>query len=222
VIIGPSGCGKTTLLKLIGGLNVTANISGAVSISNQPTNLFKKGGKVGFAFQNPVLFKWRNVFENVMLPLEIQSNDIENKEKEVISALSAMGIEDFKSVFPSELSGGMMQRVNLARTIVHKPELLLLDEPFGSLDDLSRLKLNYELHDLIKSNSYTTILITHSLREALILADRIIILSKRPATIFKEFLPKLAKTKSMGYETSTEYNTELARLSKIFLQLDNE
>lgn len=222
VIIGPSGCGKTTLLKLIGGLDINANTKGHILISNKLPSKYKEGGKVGFAFQNPVLFKWRNVYENVMLPLEIQNNEIKTRENDVLEALSIMGIEDFKMVYPSELSGGMKQRVNLARTIVHKPKLLLLDEPFGSLDDLSRLKLNYELNKLIESNRYTTILITHSLREALILADRIIILSNRPAKIFEEFIPSLKKSKSMGYETSIEFNSELARLSKIFLQLDNE
>lgn len=221
VILGPSGCGKSTLLKLIGGLKLNAEISGTISIDGKSPYNFKKNGNVGFAFQNPVLLRWRNVFENVLLPLELKGNITSNEKNQVIDALSRTGIIDFQNSFPNELSGGMKQRVNLARTIVHNPKLLLLDEPFGSLDELSRLKLNYELRGIIKSNSYSTILITHSLREALLIGDTIIILTHRPASIHKVFSNPLTEDIVPGIETSANFNKELKSLTEIFLELEH-
>lgn len=220
VIIGPSGCGKSTLLKLIGGLNLNANISGTITINDKLPFDFKQKGRVGFAFQNPVLLRWRNVFENVLLPLELRETITYIEKELVINALTLTGIEDFRNAFPNELSGGMKQRVNLARTIVHNPELLLLDEPFGSLDELSRLKLNFELKEIIRSHSYTTILITHSLREALLLGDRILLLTHRPARLYNTFIPKLEGEVKAGIETSTSFNKELKHLTDIFSELE--
>lgn len=221
VILGPSGCGKSTLLKLIGGITLDADISGKITISDKHPIDFKKDGKVGFAFQNPVLLRWRNVFENVILPLELKGELTESDYSKTIETLKITGIEDFKNAYPNELSGGMKQRVNLARTIVHNPELLLLDEPFGSLDELSRLKLNFELREIIKTHSYTTILITHSLREAILLGDKIVILSHRPASVYKTFTPQLNREIKTGIETTIEFNQELKRLTDLFLELEN-
>lgn len=220
VILGPSGCGKSTLLKLIGGITLDADISGQITISDKHPIDFKKDGKVGFAFQNPVLLRWRNVFENVILPLELKGEITESDNSKTIDTLKITGIEDFKNAYPNELSGGMKQRVNLARTIVHNPELLLLDEPFGSLDELSRLKLNFELKEIIKTHSYTTILITHSLREAILLGDKIVILSHRPAFVYKTFTPNLNREIKTGIETTIEFNQELKRLTDLFLELE--
>lgn len=221
VILGPSGCGKSTLLKLIGGITLDADILGQITISDKHPIDFKKDGKVGFAFQNPVLLRWRNVFENVILPLELKGELTESDNSKTIETLKITGIEDFKNAYPNELSGGMKQRVNLARTIVHNPELLLLDEPFGSLDELSRLKLNFELREIIKTHSYTTILITHSLREAILLGDEIVILSHRPASVYKTFTPQLKREIKTGIETTIEFNQELKRLTDLFLELEN-
>lgn len=221
VILGPSGCGKSTLLKLIGGLKLNAEISGAITIDGKSPDDFKKYGNVGFAFQNPVLLRWRNVFENVLLPLELKGTITSHEKNQVIDALSLTGIIDFQNSFPNELSGGMKQRVNLARAIVHNPKLLLLDEPFGSLDELSRLKLNFELRGIIKSNSYSSILITHSLREALLIGDTIIILSHRPANIHTIFENPIEEEILPGIETSTIFNRELKSLTDIFLELEH-
>ncbi len=222
VILGPSGCGKSTLLKLIGGLKLEAMIKGTITINNQIPSDFKRNGNVGFAFQNPVLLRWRNVYENVLLPLELKEKEILNNKDLVYNALTLTGIVDFKNAYPNELSGGMKQRVNLARTIVHIPELLLLDEPFGSLDELSRLKLNMELKEIIKSHTYTSVLITHSLREALLLGDRIIILTHRPAQVYKTFIPSLREEVKSGIETSPDFNKELKRLTDIFSELEHD
>lgn len=220
VVIGPSGCGKSTLLKLIGGLTLDAKITGNIKIDNNEPNNFKKDSKVGFAFQNSVLLRWRSVFENVALPLELKGDLTEKDKHKITETLKITGIADFKNAFQNELSGGMKQRVNLARAIVHNPELLLLDEPFGSLDELSRLELNFELRKIIKANSFTTILITHSLREAILLGDRIIILSHRPASVYKTFIPQLNREIKIGVETTVEFNQELKRLTDLFLELE--
>jgi NitT/TauT family transport system ATP-binding protein len=221
VILGPSGCGKSTLLKLIGGIALDAKVSGNIEIDSIKPESYKKDGKVGFAFQNPVLLRWRNVFENVILPLELKGTPTQNDNNKTLDALKITGIDEFKNAYPNELSGGMKQRVNLARTIVHNPELLLLDEPFGSLDELSRLKLNFELREIIRANSYTTILITHSLREAILLGNRVIILTHRPATLYKIFTPQLSQDIKPGVETTTEFNQELKRLTDLFIEIEN-
>ncbi len=222
VILGPSGCGKSTLLKLIGGITLEAKTSGEVQINKKSPSIFKKDGKIGFAFQNPVLLRWRNVFENVILPLELKRFPTENDKIKTLDTLKITGIAEFRNAYPNELSGGMKQRVNLARTIVHNPELLLLDEPFASLDELSRLKLNFELREIIKTHNYTTILITHSLREAILLGDRIIVLTHRPARLYKVFIPQLNQRIKAGIETTTEFNYELKRLTDLFLELEND
>jgi len=220
-ILGPSGCGKTTLLKVIGGIEPShSDIEGEVIINNLSPKSFKEDGQVGFAFQNPVLLDWLTVANNVRLPLKLLS--IPNNETTINNSLTNVGMADFKNAYPSELSGGMKQRVNLARTLVHNPKLLLLDEPFGSLDEISRLQLNYELSSIVKSGDYTTLLVTHSLREALILSDRIIILSNRPGRVYEEYIPKQNGNKSIGYETSLAFNEELQVLTKKFLSIAND
>ena len=220
-ILGPSGCGKTTLLKLIGGIPPTnSKITGKILIKNETPINYKDNGKIGFAFQNPILLNWLKVFDNVKLPLKLLNKP--NQVEKVLSTLETVGMKNFSESYPSELSGGMKQRVNLARTLVHNPSLLLLDEPFGSLDEISRLQLNYELSKIIKSGNYTTILVTHSIREALILSDRIIILTNRPGKIYKEYVPKSSGEKIIGFETTSEFNQELKELTKLFLSVNNE
>jgi len=221
-VLGPSGCGKSTLLKLIGGLNLDAIQSGNISIDQESPICYRKKGKTGFAFQNPVLLKWRNVFDNVMLPLELKNIDSENSNKKVYEVLRLTGLKEFAFVYPNELSGGMKQRVNLARTIVHDPDLLLLDEPFGSLDEISRLKLNFILRRLLRMRKYTAIMVTHSLREALLISDRIILLTNRPSNVFYQFKPKLKNEVYPGIETSIEFNIELERLTHYFLKLEDD
>lgn len=220
-ILGPSGCGKTTLLKVIGGIEPNhSELKGTVTINNSSPKDFKANGQVGFAFQNPVLLEWLTVADNVKLPLKLLS--IPNTEETITKSLNTVGMADFRNAYPSELSGGMKQRVNMARTLVHNPKLLLLDEPFGSLDEVSRLQLNYELRKIVKSGDYTTLLVTHSLREALILSDRIFILSNRPGKVYDVYMPKKKEDKSIGYETSIKFNEELKALTDKFLDVAND
>ncbi len=180
-VVGPSGCGKSTLTKLIAGLMLPD--SGSVRLHGEDVRSPRK--TVGMAFQNPVLLEWRTVLKNVLLPLEIvgakgmsRGQQIERAE----SLLHLVGLEGFEEKRPSELSGGMRQRASLCRALVHHPEVLILDEPFGALDAFTREDLWQIMHVLRKEERFTTLLITHDLREAVFLADQVVVMSGRPGT----------------------------------------
>ena len=153
------------------------------------------------AFQNPVLLEWRSIIKNVMLPLEIVPNKLNSLEKEqrAKQLLSLVGLEGFEEKKPSELSGGMRQRASLCRALVHKPEVLILDEPFGALDAFTREDLWQVMHNLRKEEPFTGILITHDLRESIFLADEVVVLSGRPAS--KQFFVKVPKSKTPKLES---------------------
>ena len=188
-IVGPSGCGKTTLLSIIAGIIKPS--SGSVTLNGKPT--FETKNKIGYMFQRDHLFEWRTVLQNVKLGLEITHNkDPENKEY-LESLLKKYGLYDFKDKYPNHLSGGMRQRVALIRTLVLRPELLLLDEPFGALDYQTRKMVIQDVSSIIDKEQKTSILVTHDLGEAASLSDRIIVLSKRPSVVKAEFKSNLRK-----------------------------
>ncbi len=182
-IVGPSGCGKSTLTKLIAGLSMP--YKGKILISGTPINSPRKS--IGMAFQNPVLLEWRTTVDNICLPLEIVSPQMTRKQKieRATELLEMVGLKDFSQSRPSQLSGGMKQRVSLCRSLVHRPEILILDEPFGALDAFTREGLWRTLKDLKTSENFTCILITHDLREAIYLSDEVVILTDRPGTVKK-------------------------------------
>ncbi|QKV17187.1 ABC transporter ATP-binding protein [Oricola thermophila] len=179
-VVGPSGCGKSTLTRLIAGL-MKPDI-GEVWLHGE----LVKGPRrtVGMAFQNPVLLEWRTILQNVMLPLEIVSPTMPRAKKEAraLELLELVGLAGFENKRPSELSGGMRQRASLCRAIVHKPDVLIMDEPFGALDAFTREDLWLTMHDLREKEPFTCVLITHDLRESVFLGDQVIVLSGRPAT----------------------------------------
>ncbi|NOZ33256.1 MAG: ABC transporter ATP-binding protein [Alphaproteobacteria bacterium] len=179
-VVGPSGCGKSTLTRLIAGLMMPDE--GEVRLHGEVIKAPKS--TVGMAFQNPVLLEWRSILQNVLLPLEIVPNKMSAKEKtaRAMTLLSLVGLEGFEDKRPSELSGGMRQRASLCRALVHRPEVLILDEPFGALDAFTREDLWQIMHALRKEEAFTTLMITHDLRESVFLADQVIVLSGRPAT----------------------------------------
>ena len=184
-IVGPSGCGKSTVTRLVAGL-LRPNIGG-VWLKGEPVN--SPRDIVGMAFQNPVLLEWRSILKNVMLPLEIVPNDLSSvaREQRALDLLKLVGLAGFEDKKPSELSGGMRQRASLCRALVHKPEILILDEPFGALDAFTREDLWQTMHQLREQEPFTGVLITHDLREAIFLADEVVVLSGRPATMqFKQ------------------------------------
>ncbi|MBV2358692.1 ABC transporter ATP-binding protein [Thalassococcus sp. CAU 1522] len=178
-VVGPSGCGKSTLTKLIAGLMKPD--AGEVWLHGEKVK--SPRATVGMAFQNPVLLEWRSILKNVMLPLEIVPTKLSKREQEERARylLALVGLEGFEDKRPSELSGGMRQRASLCRALVHQPEVLILDEPFGALDAFTREDLWQIMHQVKEKEPFTGVLITHDLRESIFLADRVVVLSGRPA-----------------------------------------
>ncbi len=178
-IVGHSGCGKTTILKIIAGL-VQAS-SGSVSVRGK--EVVGPLSDVGMVFQNPVLLKWRTVMDNVMLPIEMLRLGVEDNRGRALDLLALAGLADFKASYPYELSGGMQQRVAICRALVHDPSLLLMDEPFGALDVMTREDMNLELLRIWSQRRKTSLLVTHSISEAVFLADRVIVMTPRPGIV---------------------------------------
>ncbi len=181
-IIGPSGCGKTTILSLIAGL--LKPTSGTILYKGE--DISKTTENIGYMLQRDELFPWRNIEKNVLLPLEIKKIKTKENKENAISLIEKYGLKDFLKSYPNMLSGGMRQRVALIRTLAPRPDLLLLDEPFSALDSQTRLKVNGDVYSIIRSENKTVLLVTHDISEAISLSDKIIVLSKRPACVFKE------------------------------------
>ena len=178
-VVGPSGCGKSTLTRLVSGLMRPDR--GAVVLDGQEVSSPRK--TVGMAFQNPVMLEWRSIIENVILPLEIVAPRMPRAEREARAEelLSMVGLKGFENKRPSELSGGMRQRASLCRAIVHRPDVLIMDEPFGALDNFTREDLWQTMRDLRAAEPFTCVLITHDLRESVFLGDQVVVLTGRPA-----------------------------------------
>ncbi len=182
-LVGPSGCGKTTILSLISGLIKPS--CGEITIKGQPVE--KPGLGVGYMLQKDMLFEWRTIEKNVLLGPEIHGRLSDEIKNEVNELLRKYGLYEFRKHYPAQLSGGMRQRAALIRTLAMRPELMLLDEPFSALDFQTRLSVCIDVYNIIKSERKTALLVTHDISEAVSLADRIIVLSARPATIKKTF-----------------------------------
>ncbi len=179
-LVGPSGCGKTTVLSLTAGLLEAS--SGQIMLASKP--ITKNDPRIGYMFQRDQLFEWRNIWKNITLGLELQKKNKDPRKLELAeNLLKKYDLYNFKNKKPSTLSGGMRQRVALIRTLVLEPELLLLDEPFSALDFQTRLKVCDDVYDIIKSEQKTALLVTHDISEAISMSDRIIVLTKRPATV---------------------------------------
>ncbi|MDA8705236.1 ABC transporter ATP-binding protein [Litoricolaceae bacterium] len=186
-VVGPSGCGKSTLTRLIAGL--MSPDEGSVWLHGE--KVVSPRSTVGMAFQNPVLLEWRSILKNVLLPLEIvptslSKQDAEDRARHLLQLVGLSGFEDKR---PSELSGGMRQRASLCRALIHNPDVLILDEPFGALDAFTREDLWLTMHKLRAEEPFTGVLITHDLRESIFLADEVVVLSDRPATVQHSVFP---------------------------------
>lgn len=204
-IIGPSGCGKSTLLKITGGMVKPTEgdvlVQGRSPTSNKPN--------FGMVFQAPVLLPWRNVAENVTLPLEVRGVRRQERMKRVRELLSLVDLNGFEEKAPRELSGGMQQRVALARGLANDPPLLLLDEPFGALDALTREQLNLELASICQRTRKTAALVTHSISEAIFLADRVIVMGPRPMTIRREITIEFPRPRPLSIMGSSQFGQHL-------------
>jgi NitT/TauT family transport system ATP-binding protein len=180
-LIGPSGCGKSTLLRLIGDL--TPPSSGSVEVNGKPAHAARLGREYGMVFQAPVLFEWRTVEDNVKLPLELLGVDRAERDRRVASMLDLVELSDFARHHPYQLSGGMQQRVAIARALALQPAILLMDEPFGALDEMTRERMNTEVQRIWQQTGTTIVFVTHSIPEAVFLSTRVAVMSARPGRI---------------------------------------
>jgi NitT/TauT family transport system ATP-binding protein len=178
-IVGHSGCGKSTLLRIVAGLLTPS--SGSVTVRGR--NVTAPLSDVGMVFQRPVLLKWRTILDNVMLPIEMLHLPRLEGGKRAIDLLKLAGLIDFRHHYPAQLSGGMQQRAAICRALIHDPSLLLMDEPFGALDLMTREEMNFELLRIWSERRKTTLLVTHSISEAVFLADRVIVMTPRPGMV---------------------------------------
>ena len=178
-LVGPSGCGKSTLLKMVAGL--LAPSSGRITVDGIPVDNPRRS--VGMMFQTPELFPWRTVLKNVLLPIEIFGHDKAFHHQRALELLELVGLKEFQSALPRELSGGMQQRVALCRVLVSDPSVVLMDEPFGALDEFSRERLNVELLRIWDATRKTILFVTHNINEAVFLSDRVVVMGVRPGRV---------------------------------------
>jgi NitT/TauT family transport system ATP-binding protein len=193
VVVGPSGCGKSTLLKMIAGLLPPS--AGQVRVEGRVVT--KPHRDVGIVFQSPLLLPWRNVLANVMMPVEVKRLPRDVYRERALALIRMVGLTGFERKFPWQLSGGMQQRVSICRALVHDPKIVLMDEPFGALDAMTRERMNVELQTIQRETGKTVLLITHSIPEAVFLADRILVMTERPGSIAAVYDVALARPRSL-------------------------
>ena len=198
-IVGPSGCGKSTLLKLIAGLLPAS--AGRIAVGG--TVVAAPRTDIGIVFQNPILLPWRTVMENVLLPAEVQGRPMAAARSRARELLAMVGLSEFENKYPMELSGGMQQRAAISRALVCDPAILLMDEPFGALDAMTREQMNLDLQRIWRDSGKTVVLITHSIPEAVFLGDRVIVMSPGPGRIDNEYFIDLPRPRDIA---SPEFN----------------
>ena len=207
-LLGPSGCGKTTLLRIVAGL--IKKTSGSVVIGGREVD--EPLGDYGFVFQAPSLMPWRNVLDNVLFPMEILRRNDRAARQRALDLLELVGLTGFLRARPHQLSGGMQQRVALCRALIHQPKLLLMDEPFGALDELTRLEMNDQLLRIRRETGASVLFVTHSVAEAVYLSDKVVIFSRRPARVVKEIAIQLPEPRSQKTSFTAAF-TETERIA---------
>lgn len=201
VIVGPSGCGKSTLLKMVAGLLRPS--TGEIRVEGR--TIVKPHSDVGVVFQQPLLLPWRSVLANVMMPVEVKGLDKAHFGKRALDLLDMAGLADFAHKYPWQLSGGMQQRASICRALVHDPKIVLMDEPFGALDALTRDQLNVDLHHLWLRRRMTTVFVTHSISEAVFLSSRIVVFSPRPGRIVENVVLDLPAERRLAVKETPEF-----------------
>lgn len=209
--LGPSGCGKSTALKMISGLlSVSA---GAITVNGHPAGQSIDGNDVGYVFQEATLMPWATVADNVYLPLKLHGVSRKDAEPRVREVLEMVGLANFADSYPRQLSGGMKMRVSIARAMVTKPKLLLMDEPFAALDEMTRFKLNNDVLELWKSQGLTVIFVTHSVFESVYLSSRVVVMAARPGRVVHDIDLPGGYPRTGEYRTTAEYAEKCRQVS---------
>jgi NitT/TauT family transport system ATP-binding protein len=214
-IVGPSGCGKSTLMMLVSGL--IPMTTGTIAVGGVPVR--GAVSQAGIVFQRDVLLDWRTVIGNVMLPVEIKKLNREASEKKARELLRSVGLAGFEEKYPGELSGGMRQRVSICRALVQDPGLLLMDEPFGALDALTREQMNLDLQRIWQRDRNTVVFITHSIEEAVLLSDRVVVMSSRPGKIADILDIKAARPRGAHSRSDKSFVEAVERIRRHFMAL---
>jgi NitT/TauT family transport system ATP-binding protein len=200
-IIGPSGCGKTSMIRIVGDLDTASG--GVVLVNQKAPAEARKAREVGFVFQSPALLEWRNVTENVALAGEIFGD--QTVLDRVQDMIDMVGLAGFEKAYPRELSGGMQSRVAIARALTFRPSILLMDEPFGALDEITRERMQLELLQLWRETKATVMFITHSISEALLLSDRVVVMSARPGRIIEDLKVDFGRPRSANLRADAQF-----------------
>lgn len=206
-LVGPSGCGKSTLLKMLAGLH--GHDAGTLRIGDAR---FDAARDIGVAFQQPLLLKWRPVIDNVLLPAEILGLPMAASRERARDLLVRVGLAGWEAKYPYELSGGMQQRVSLARSLIHNPKLVLMDEPFGALDKLTRERMNLELRRIWASSGKTIIVVTHGVQEAVFLGTQVVVLTAGPARMADHFAVDLLEERRLEIRATPEFGAYTKRI----------
>ncbi len=213
-VVGPSGCGKSTLLTMVAGL-VQAS-SGKIEIDGEPVD--GAHPRLGVVFQRDALLEWRTVLRNVMLQSEVRGLNGDKHRARAAELLRLAGLEGFDDRYPYELSGGMRQRVSICRALLHEPELLLMDEPFGALDALTRERMSADLLEIHQSSGVSVLFITHSIPEAVLLSDRVVVMTSRPGRIAEIIDIDLPRPRTPALESAPEFAGHVAHVRELFVR----
>jgi NitT/TauT family transport system ATP-binding protein len=211
-LVGPSGCGKTTVLKILAGLHNADSGTVRIGSAEHP---FDPARDIGMVFQQPLLLKWRRILDNVLLPAEILGLPMREARERARGLLALVGLTGFEEKYPYELSGGMQQRAAIARALVHDPQLILMDEPFGALDALTREKMNLELLRIWEESGKTIVFVTHGIGEAVFLGTRVVVLTAGPARMADNFTVTLPHPRTLDIKTQEDFGAYTRRIYRL-------